>query len=119
MRIQKLNTHSKTDALLSRQGKTSLCVGFACGDTVRSNKMNFNFVVLVGKYVSVMIDVVKAGNETKESYIGKVKQVYDDFIIIDYDIFDSSKQIKQVIINRSHIVSIWIYNEESLVNLKQ
>jgi len=31
MIILQINTHSKTGALLSRQGKTSLCAGFACG----------------------------------------------------------------------------------------
>jgi hypothetical protein len=81
----------------------------------------FNLGSLVGEYVSVMIDVIKSGDDTKESYIGKVEEVYDDYLVLRYDIFkttDKSRNIGKVIFKRDHIVSFWIYKKECLFNLK-
>lgn len=66
-----------------------------------------------------MIDVNKNGGDTKESYIGKLKHVFDDYIVIDYDIFIGSNKIKSILINKNHIVSIWVYDEKSLNNIKR
>ena len=78
----------------------------------------YNFVPLVGKIVSIAID-----NETtckdskKESYLGRVKQVFDDYIVLDFN-SDLRPDIEQIVINKKHIVSLWIYKTEDIKLIK-
>lgn len=74
---------------------------------------NFNFSNLIGKKVSIAIDVFKPdGSHVKETYIGVIKSASDDFILLDYTKFGeviNNYQLDQVLINRKHVISIWIY----------
>ena len=66
----------------------------------------FNFTTLVKKTVKVELS---NGNSSS----GNVRQVLDDFIILDHvtAIPDTFKidNIQKMMIHKAHIVSIWIY----------
>ena len=74
---------------------------------------NFNFSNLIGKKVSIAIDIFKPdGSHVKETYVGVIESASDDFILLDYTRFGgvtNTYQLDQVLINRKHVISIWIY----------
>lgn len=76
----------------------------------------YNFLPLVGKRISVAIDTNKPlSKDVKETYIGVLKQVYDDYIILDFIHLKGTSNrrdnLKQIIIRRQFIVSIWVYDD--------
>jgi len=75
----------------------------------------YNFIPLVGKKISVAIDTNKPlSKDVKETYIGTLRQVYDDYIILDFlhleGVSNRRNNLKQIIIRRQFIVSIWVYD---------
>ena len=75
---------------------------------------NFNFVYLVGKKVSIAIDMFKPGSHVKETYVGRIRQVFDDFVILEQEQVvnkeSNTSNLKEVMLKKDHIVSVWIYN---------
>jgi len=67
-----------------------------------------NWENLRGKKVSILID----GFNKRESYIGVIKEVDDDFLILDMNLGDNpAYTIERVIVKKSVILSVWIYKE--------
>lgn len=67
------------------------------------------FEKLLGEKISVLIDNL-APSGKRESYVGELKEVGDDFIclILSQD-YDQKNPVKAVFIKTSIILSIWLY----------
>jgi hypothetical protein len=69
----------------------------------------FNFQSLLNRKVSVLI----AGkSDKKETYVGVVSDVYEDFVELRCKCEESSTfPLSSIIIRKDLILSIWIYRE--------
>ena len=72
--------------------------------------MNFPFKTLIGSKVSILLDIKKPDKILNESYVGKVDEVGEDWVMLGVNL-DGGFKLEKVIIDSRLIISIWIYNE--------
>lgn len=70
---------------------------------------------LMGQKLSVLIDHFQNEKKIlKESYVGRfigqTKIGDNEFIVLELN-FDGRRKLEQIWINKNHIISIWVYNE--------
>ena len=56
--------------------------------------------------VSLLLDNPKPGSQEKESYVGKIRLITDDFILLDTE---GNTRISSLIVRPSMILSVWVY----------
>ncbi len=74
-------------------------------------KFDFKELELDEERVSIMINSNKPYSNTKETYIGYISDVTNDFITLDVDFEVTGYPIKKIIIRKNMILSVWVYKD--------